>query len=351
MKEKIAEMMARRPFVAHPALRNGHLQTIAGTLIRRRLARVETNSEPRLFQPAPGVKVLARCSWQQTRSSHPTLVIVHGMEGSTESKYMLGTADKALAAGFNVVRLNMRNCGGTEHLSSTLYHAGLTADLKQIIPELVASEKLNEIYLAGFSLGGNVVLKLAGEWGDTPGALRGVIGISPAVDLAACADAIELRSNTIYSLRFVLSLRARLRRKAEFFPDLYDVSRLRGVWTIRKYDDAYVAPHWGFRDSADYYERESALPLVSRISVPSLIIHAKDDPFIPWASLQDRAVRSNENVTVLAPEEGGHVGFISADEEGEERFWAERIAVDFMSLLTDSRSRNHALPPSVGECV
>src|SRR5262245_6994141 len=152
MKEKIAELMTRRPFIAHPALRNGHLQTVGGTLIRRRFGAITLNSEPRFFQPAPGVKVLARCSWQQNRSSSPTLILVHGMEGSTESRYMLGTADKALIAGFNVVRLNMRNCGGTEHLSSTLYHAGLTQDLKQIIPELVPSEKLNGIYLAAFSL-------------------------------------------------------------------------------------------------------------------------------------------------------------------------------------------------------
>lgn len=334
-KDRILEHLAWLPFVPPPKLRNAHAQTLAGTLIPRRFKHVTGRAEPRYFDTAPGVRVLAHCSWQREPATRPTLVILHGMEGSTESRYMLGTADKALAAGFNAVRVNTRNCGGTEHLTSTLYHAGLTEDLRHIISELGERDGLGDLYLAGFSLGGNVVVKLAGEYGgDPPRELKGVVAVSASIDLNASADAIELRSNSVYNMRFVLSLRARMRRKARLFPERYDESSLRGVWSIRKFDDVYTAPHSGFGNVANYYERASALQFVNRITVPTLIIHAQDDPFIPFGSFRHRDIEANPNVVLLAPEQGGHVGFISADREGEERFWAEMMAVEFVKLLS-----------------
>ncbi len=333
-KERILEQLSRTPFIPPPKLRNPHAQTLAGTVIPRRFKVIAESSEPRYFDTAPAVRVLAHCSWQTDRGVRPTLVILHGMEGSTESRYMLGTAEKALGAGFNAVRVNTRNCGGTEHLTSTLYHAGLTDDLRQIIAELAERDGLDEIYIAGFSLGGNVVLKLAGEYGrNVPRHLKGVIAVSPSIDLNASADAIELWSNTIYNMRFVWSLRTRMRRKARLFPESYDASRLRGVWSIRKFDDVYTAPHSGFGNVANYYARASALQFINRIAVPTLIIHAQDDPFIPFESFRHPDIDANPNVVLLAPEQGGHVGFISADREGEERFWAEAMAVEFLKLV------------------
>jgi len=337
-KERILEHLSRTPFVPPSKLRNAHAQTIAGTIIPRRFKAVVENSEPRYFDTAPGVKVLAQCSWQKERRQRPTLVLLHGMEGSTESRYMLGTAEKALAAGFNAVRVNTRNCGGTEHLTSTLYHAGLTEDLRQIIAELSGRDGLGELHIAGFSLGGNVVLKLAGEYGGgAPAQLKSVIAVSPSIDLNASADAIELGSNAIYNMRFVWSLRTRMRRKARLFPERYDESRLRGVWSIRKFDDVYTAPHSGFGDAANYYARASSLQFINQIKVPTLIVHAKDDPFIPFDSFRHPDIEANPNVVLLAPEQGGHVGFISADREGEDRFWAEAIAVEFLKLIARRR--------------
>jgi len=334
MKDAILSELGKQPFVPHPALRNGHAQTLAGALLRRRFKLVTENCEERLFEIPAGGQVLGHCSWQPARASCPTLLLAHGMEGSTESRYMLGTAEKALEAGFNVIRMNVRNCGGTEHLTPSLYHAGLTEDLKQIINELSARDGLSEIYLAGFSLGGNMVLKLAGEYAsDAPLALRGVIAVSPSIDLASCADAIEMRSNLVYHFKFITSLRNRLRRKARLFPERYDASRLRGVWTIRRFDDLITAPHMGFRNVAHYYERASALPFIERIAVPTLIVHAKDDPFIPFAPFERREVTANSNVALIAPNHGGHVGFIAATGEGESRFWAEAMIVNFARLL------------------
>jgi uncharacterized protein len=337
MKDAILNELGRQPFVPHPALKNGHAQTLAGALMPRRFKLAVENREERLFDIAPGAQVLGYASWQADRTTRPTLVLAHGMEGSTESRYMLGTAEKALAAGFNVIRMNVRNCGGTEHLTPTLYHAGLTDDLRHVIKELSERDGLGEIYLAGFSLGGNMVLKLAGEYGSAPPpAFRGVIAVSPSIDLAGCADAIEMRSNLIYHFKFITSLRNRLRRKARLFPDRFDASRLRGVWTIRRFDDLITAPHMGFRDVAHYYERASALPFIKQIAVPTLIVHAKDDPFIPFAPFASEAVTANPNLALIAPDHGGHVGFISATGEGESRFWAEAMIIEFARLINDA---------------
>jgi len=335
-RDQMIERFNQHPFVPHPALKNPHAQTIAGTLIPRRFKSIVERSERRFFDTDSGVRVLAHCAWQDDRTARPTVILAHGMEGSTESRYMLGTAEKALGAGFNAVRVNYRNCGGTEHLTSTLYHAGLTDDIRHIVLELIEHDGLNEIYLAGFSLGGNIVLKLAGEYGSSiPFAIRGIAAVSPSIDLALCADAIELRRNIIYSSRFVKSLRDRMRLKARLYPDRYDPSKLRRIRTIRQFDDAYVAPHCGFRDSADYYERASALRVINRVSIPTLIVHAKDDPIIPFAQIKRTEVTSNPNVIVIAPEQGGHVGFISANGEGDQRFWAETTVVRFIEMISD----------------
>ena len=299
-------------FVPHPALRNGHLQTLLAYATPRRLTRVTTNSTARIFGVAPGVKLLGYCSFQERPASHPTVLILHGLEGSSESQYMKGTAEKCLAAGCNVIRLNMRNCGGTGHLSSLIYHAGLTDDVREIVRQLIRDDGLPEIFIAGFSLGGNMALKLAGEYGTAPPPeLRGIVAVSPSIDLAACADAIELKSNLIYHLSFIRSLRMTLRNKARLFPDRYDAALLNGVWTIRRFDDLYTAPHSGFRDSAEYYEKASAARFIPQITLPTLIIHAKDDPFIPFAPFQRADIESNRNVKLLATDRGGHVGFIA----------------------------------------
>ena len=340
IREQLIKATQRVPFVPHPALRSSHAQTIVASMARRRIRLLQANTESRYFDVENGVRVLAHCSWQPEKQSTPTLLMLHGLEGSTQSQYMLGTAEKALKAGFNAIRLNMRNCGGTEHLSSTLYHAGLTDDLRFIIRELAEQDRLSRIYLAGYSLGGNVVLKLAGEYGSNiPAEIEGIAAVSPTIHLASCVDAVEMRSNLAYHWRFVASLRGRLRRKARFFPGRYDMSKMRGVWTIRKFDDTFTAPLAGFRDVDDYYERASSLPLIARIQAPTMIIHSKDDPIIPVEPFNRKEIIDNPNVTVIAPDHGGHVGFISAHSEGADRFWSELRVIDFVRLLSNSEKR------------
>jgi uncharacterized protein len=286
-------------------------------------------SEERLFQVTSDTRVLAHCYWQADRATRATLLALHGLEGSSTAHYMRGMAHKALAAGLNVVLLNQRNCGGTEHLGPGLYHSGLTEDAAHVLRAL-AREGLTRAIVAGYSLGGNLALKLAGE--HTPEALpslKGVCAVSPVLELDACVRALERPSNFIYEWNFVRNLKARLRRKDACFPRGFDLSRLWAIHSVRAFDASYTAPHFGFESAEDYYHRASALRVASRIQVPALVITANDDPFVPIAPFRDPALASNPNVTVVITEHGGHCGFLSAPAGTDDGYWAETAVVNF----------------------
>lgn len=341
------ERMRAWRFRPHPLVAGGHAQTFAGALWRRAYRARAERAEERLVEVAPDARVLARCSWLGEPRARPTLLLVHGLEGSDASCYMLGTADKALAAGWNVVRLNVRNCGGSEHLSPTLYHSGMSGDVAAVLRHLTEEEGLDRVAVAGFSLGGNMVLKMAGELGrGAPDALLGVAAVSPAVDLSAAAARLEAPSNRFYQWRFVRSLGARMRRKAALFPGRYDVARLRGMRTVREYDDRYIAPLFGFRDAEDYYDRASSLHHLGAVSVPALLLHAADDPFIPLTERVRRAAAASPYVRLLETGRGGHVGFVAADGAGEDRHWAENRVVEFLRILEYNRARSRRSDPT-----
>ena len=193
--ERITRDLKTKPFNPYRLLKQGDAQTLGAYLWPRRFRLGDrTGDEERLFEVEPGSQVLARCRWQPHRTEQPTLVMWHGMEGSTESSYMLTTAEKIFRLGFNVVRVNYRNCGGTEHLSPTLYHGGLTNDLRAVLDELIARDRLSRLFIAGFSLGGNMVLKLAGEYDENPPPeLKAVCAVSPSIDLRASTNLITPR--------------------------------------------------------------------------------------------------------------------------------------------------------------
>lgn len=302
--------------------------TIVASVWPRKFPRLPAGVE-RLFEVEPGTRLRALCHWRAEPRQHATLILVHGLEGSTGSTYMLGAAEKAYAAGYNAIRLNQRNCGGSEHLTPTLYNSGLSADFRAVIIELIERDALPEIFIAGYSMGGNLVLKMAGEMGEQyPRALRGVAAVSPTLELSPCVDAIDRRSNWLYQQRFMRGLRRRMRRKIELYPDRYTVNGLEKLRTIREFDDVVTAPYCGYRDAADYYYRASAARVIAGIRVPTLVITAKDDPFIPFAPFEDAAIRSIPAITLVATEYGGHCGFFSAS-GGDERFWAEARVLEF----------------------
>lgn len=308
--------------------------TIAATFWRRRFARLPKGI-PRNFEVEPGSCAGGVCHWQAEPRAHPTLVLLHGLEGSVDSGYMLGTAEKAYVAGFNVVRLNQRNCGGTESLTPTLYHSGLSSDIRAVLLELIAVDCLPELFAAGFSMGGNLVLKMAGEFGDAaPAEIRGFVAVAPAASLAACADALAEPQNFIYERHFVRRLKHHMRHKARLFPELYPIDGMRSIRTVREWDDAITARFCGFTDADDYYSQSSALRVAAAIRRPTLILAAKDDPFIPFATFASAEIRDNPNINFIATENGGHCAFISR-EKGEARFWAESQIVQFCSKISE----------------
>jgi len=273
---------------------------------------------------------MCHCHWQSDRENALTVIIVHGLEGSSESQYMLGIAAKGMAAGMNVVRMNQRNCGGTDALSATLYHSGRSQDIAAVAQNLVEQDRIARFALAGFSMGGNLVLKLAGEWGrEAPPQFRAVVAVCPSMNLAASADALHLAANRVYEYYFMWQLRRRLRAKARLFPKAFDASRLRGVTTLRDFDDKITAYYCGFEGASDYYERSSAANVVDRIAVPALILHATNDPFIRILPETRQKILSNPNINFIETGDGGHCSFLSKP-DGYDGRWAERRVVEFL---------------------
>jgi predicted alpha/beta-fold hydrolase len=330
-----AAAAAFAPYVPHPRWTGGHWMTIYTWARRRRFAGLPA-PEARYFDVAPDARVLAHVHWQPARREAPTILALHGLEGSSTAHYMAGIADKAYARGFNVVRLNQRNCGGTESLSAGLYHSGLTDDPLAVMRELAETEGLTRFGVVGYSLGGNLTLKLAGEAGADPRLapwLRGVCAVSPTMDLALCVEALEQRANAVYQWNFMRNLKGRMRRKAAAWPGRYDTAPLRGMRTVRAFDDAYTAPHHGFAGASDYYHRASALRVVDRIRVPALIIASDNDPFVPHEQFARPEVAGNPHVHVLITRDGGHCGFYSEPAPGFDGYWAERTAVEHLARL------------------
>ncbi len=315
-------------------LRGGHVQTLASFLIQRRFH--VPAPEERLIEVAPGVKVLCHCHWQADRAHALTIIVVHGLEGSSESQYMLGITEKALDAGMNVIRYNQRNCGGTDALAPVLYHSGLSNDVAAVAREVIARDGVSRLALVGFSMGGNIVLKLAGEWGaQLPPELRAVAVCCPAIDLSISADTLHEPSNRIYERYFLWALRRRMLQKARLFPDHFDVSRLRGIRSLREFDDKVTAHYCGFTGVDDYYDRASAAHVVDRIAVPTLLLYAANDPFIRITSETRRKIASNPNITFIETSDGGHCAFVGdrngGDEHHNDGYWAESEIVNFLS--------------------
>lgn len=309
-----------------PLFQNPHLQTIAAHMVPARLPRHFPTQE-RIFDTEAGTRVVGHFNFVARRPGEKErlLVIMHGLTGSSRSVECRRLARRALQAGFSALRLNIRNCGRTEHLTPTLYHSGFTADLDAVVRGLAPAD----VFLAGYSIGGNIVLKLAGEWGASPPAhVRGLAAISPPVDLAVCARALGARRNRIYERRFLRRLEQLLRRKSRAYPGLFSLDLLSGVRNIIDFDNAYTAPAFSFRDADDYYAHASAAPLMDRLLVPSLILAAEDDPFIPFHIYE--AARRSASIQFKGTRHGGHTAFLS---RGRPLFWAEDQVVRFLAGL------------------
>jgi predicted alpha/beta-fold hydrolase len=319
-------------FVPMTGLGNRHVMTILANAWKRQFPRILASQEQRIIDVAPNSKILVECNFMPSARSdeghgRALAVIYHGLEGSSRSHYVMGVAEKFLAAGISTVRVNMRNCGDTLHLTDTLYNAGLSADIRPVAEHFL-NDGFENIFTIGFSLGGNVVLKAAAEFSESEASwLKGVCAVSPSLDLPTCVAALELWENRIYELNFLRSLKEKIVRKNKLHPGRYDISCLPKINSVRNFDDTYTAPDGGYLSAADYYARASALPLIPSIRVPILIIAAQDDPLVPFSSFQTKELEVS-NVSLLAPMHGGHAAFVGRgidSSAGQIREWSESI--------------------------
>lgn len=330
----------------HPRrwLTGGHAQTLAGNFLSRSCTLPAP--EQRLFQVETDVQVMCHCHWQPGREDRLTLMIVHGLEGSSNSQYVLGTGSKAWSLGWNVVRMNVRNCGGTEKLGPTLYHSGLSGDIQHVVTHLITNDSLKRVAIAGFSMGGNQVLKCAGEWGsETPSEVKAFAAVSPACDLSLSADAIHRPSNRIYEWWFLVGLWRRLRRKAMLFPGRFDTALLKKARSIREFDEYITARYMGFKGADDYYNKASASRVIDRIAVPTLVLHSQDDPFIVLAPETERKLQSNPNIEYVSAAHGGHCAFLEDETPSYDGRWAEKQIIEFLQRVV---SHGGPSKPNVG---
>ncbi|MBV8844649.1 MAG: alpha/beta fold hydrolase [Bryobacterales bacterium] len=312
-----------RPF--EPLFRNPHLATIAGNFWSRPDSEGRWPSETLLVRTEPEVQILLRF---QRPAGKPKgeIVLIHGLEGSSDAGYARSMAHAALTRGYSVVRFNMRSCGGTEHLALSNYHAGQTSDLLAVLRQRVPAG--GPVFLVGYSLGGNVVLKLAGELQTQARELiSGVCGVSVPIDLAACAAALEQPRNRIYQDRFLNRLKERIRRRYAQAPHLYTIEHLPKIRTIVDFDNFYTAKLFGFGTAANYFHTQSSNQFLERIAIPALIVQAKDDPLVPFSAFEHPAFSRNPNLELVAAEHGGHLGFIS---RRRPRFWLDEVIMSWV---------------------
>jgi hypothetical protein len=287
-------------------------------------------------------RLIGLASWQPCeRNGAPALILFHGLEGSAESHYLVGMSRKAYAKGFHTIRINTRNCGGTEHLTPTLYCAGLSQDVLRIVEQLREKQKVKRVYAGGVSLGANILLKFLGEQGeDGADLVRGAAVISPPIDLAAGVRKMERPENWIYQRYFVGKLIERMRRKTALYPGIADMRRVERVRTIYEFDDVVTAPHFGFGSADNYYRLASCGPLLGNIRTPTLIIQAQDDPMIPFEPFAGTGIAENRFVTLLATKLGGHTGFYAPGRvppEDRDAYWGESRVVQFLAALEGMR--------------
>ncbi|MFQ5738986.1 MAG: YheT family hydrolase [Acidobacteriota bacterium] len=338
--EQFAARLRQRPFRPHRLLRNGHLQTVVASKIRRRFEWGWRRSQVEYVDLGDGTRVRTVCVFHP--EAGPTLIAVHGMAGSSDSNYMRGISHKAFRSGWNAVLLNLYNTND-QLKTPRIFHAGSSPELGELVLRLIHKLHIQELFLAGVSMGGNLILKLLGEWGcHYPRCLRSVGVISPLVDLTRSWQILEKPSNTLYRVHFVRSLKGLVRRRAAFLSPFVDLPALMRIATVREFDELFTAPLGGFRNAFDYYRQASAAPRMKAIRVPTLCLHSKDDPLLPWQPLTDPEVLSNRKILTSLTEKGGHVAFIERERQDIDRSWAENRTIDFFE-----RSRQFRPPVAV----
>ena len=299
---------------------NGHLETVYPAIFRK-LELIPTQKERIETHDGDFLEI----DWHQ-RGNSKLVVISHGLEGNSSRAYILGMAKEALNNGFDVLAWNYRGCGEELNRKAIFYHSGATYDLDTIIQH--ASQQYEEIFLIGFSLGGNLTLKYLGEKRERTPKIKKGVAISVPIDLGSSCDQISKTAFGLYTKRFLKTLRQKVEKKAKLFPAEFDLAKFSTIQTLRDFDDTFTGPLHGFGDAEEYYQTNSSLQFLSGISIPTLVLNAKNDPFLSPSCYPIELANKLDQVYFEFPKHGGHVGFMSAD--SEKRLYSESRAVEFI---------------------
>jgi hypothetical protein len=306
----------------------GDLQTVRNMIVRPRPRFDDAPAERLAFamEDGTGDALLGDLHRPKGSDGRPLAVLVHGLTGCGESFYVLATARHLLDRGFPVLRLNLRGAGPSAGACAEQYHAGRTADLRRVLAALDVSLARNGVVAVGYSLGGNLLLKLLAEEGS--GApIRRAAAISPPVDLAAAARCIARPRNFLYMRYLLARMKDEARATRGGLPERF-AAAVRAARSVVEFDDRVVAPRYGFASAADYYARSSSLALIERVRTPTLVIHSRDDPWIPAASFADRRWTGHAHLRLILTAGGGHVGFHG---RGGARPWHDRVVGDYLA--------------------
>ena len=310
-----------------PLFQNPHIMTVLANFWPRNFEHARFPLETRLIRTDPDTQVRVH-SQRPAGAPKGHVILLHGLEGNSEAGYIVSMAWTALNAGFAAHRFNMRTCGGTAHLSKTLYHGGLTSDVRTF---LEAEQFEGPVFLIGYSLGGNIALKLAGELGEN-NLIHGVCSVSTPIDLEAGVRRVGQPDNRIYEVRFLRRMRDRLMETGR-----YTREQLAPLKTIFDMDDKIIAPAFGFESALHYYRTQSSQNVLDRIRVPALLITSKDDTFIPFEIYGHPAIAANSFLRLVATEHGGHLGFLN---RRPPRFWADQAAIEFIQEVAAGKVKS-----------
>jgi uncharacterized protein len=305
--------------------RSGHLQSILPTLFRK----VQGLAYIRARIATPDDDFLD-VDWSMSKSKHVKgcAILSHGLEGNTNRFYIRGMAKSFNLNQWDVLAWNYRGCSGTINKTLRAYHSGATEDLQTVIEYVRAENKYEKIVLVGFSLGGNLTLKYLGEAPEYPRELYKAVTFSVPCDLAASSNYLARFGGRLYTNRFLKSLRKKIEQKMNAFPGRISDTAFKRIKTLKDFDDYYTAPLHGFQNAADYYAKCSAKPFLPQVEIPTLIVSAKNDPFLPKECYPIEEAKSNPNLFLEIPEHGGHIGFMTDHPSG--LYWSEMRALGFI---------------------
>lgn len=266
--------------------------------------------------------------WSFSESkSNKLIIVLHGLEGNAQRPYMVGTAKIFNNNGFDAVCVNFRGCSGEENLLYRSYHSGATEDLEAVVNHVLSNKNYDEIYIKGFSLGGNLLLKYLGERQNVPKQIKRAVAVSVPCDLKGSAAELHTLKNKLYAIRFKQHLVDRLKKKQILHPDKISIDDINAIKTLYDFDDIYTSKAHGFKDKFDYYEKCSCLQFLLEIKVPTLIINALNDSFLSPRCFPVKEAKQNAALYLEMPNHGGHVGFIGR----KGVYHNEKRALEFMN--------------------